>query len=83
MKSNENEYPKKSKGITIRTQKIFINGAISEHKTLVDMTVMEDKNKITSTQEQELPLVQLLDEINDENIHQEINTGLTIGKEIW
>jgi len=68
--------------LAIRIPKAFANEIHLTQGTPIDMTVIEDKLQITPIQEPELSLEQLLNEVTEANIHQEVDTGSPIGKEI-
>ncbi|NOX61273.1 MAG: AbrB/MazE/SpoVT family DNA-binding domain-containing protein [Chloroflexi bacterium] len=49
----------------------------------VDMVTIDGKLIIEPTEESELTLEDLLNQITEENIHAEIDTGPAVGNEVW
>jgi antitoxin MazE len=67
----------------LRIPKSFAKEVSVGEGSVVDLS-MEDGNLVVKvTKPEEVDLKDLLDGINDENIHGEIDTGDAVGGEVW
>jgi len=69
--------------LDIRIPKSFAKETKIDNGSVLDLSISEGKLIITPISEEKYTLSQLLDEITDENIHEEIDTENAVGKEIW
>ena len=49
----------------------------------VNLVLFENKIQIEPVKKKKLTLDDLLNQVTEENIHQEVDTGTPVGKEIW
>lgn len=54
-----------------------------EQGTLVDVSVVEGKLVVAPAMDKKYSLKELLDGVTKRNIHSEIDTGPSVGKESW
>jgi antitoxin MazE len=54
-----------------------------EQGTLVDVSVVEGKLVVAPSTDKKYTLEELLDGVTKRNIHSEIDTGPSVGKESW
>lgn len=69
--------------LAVRIPKPFAEEAGLERETSVEMSVEEGKIVIERTELPEIELEKLLEEVTAENIHEEVDTGHSVGKEAW
>jgi len=69
--------------LAIRIPKSFAKEANIEKGSIVDLSLSDGKLIATPLTAEKYSLAQLLEKITNENIHEEIDTGDAIGKEIW
>ncbi len=69
--------------LAIRIPKSFAKETNINKGSVVDLSLSDGKLIVTPISEEKYSLAQLLDEITNENIHGEIDTGDAVGKEIW
>lgn len=69
--------------LALRIPKVFADSANIKKETIVNMSVSDGKIIITPVFEDEYKLEDLLSKITEENIHREVDTGKSEGKEIW
>ena len=69
--------------LAIRIPKSFAKETNINKGTVVDLSLSDGKLVATPLTKEKYSLTQLLNEITDENIHEEIDTGDAVGKEIW
>ncbi len=69
--------------LAIRIPKSFAKETNINKGSFVDLTLSDGKLIATPISKGKYSLVQLLDEITNDNIHGEIDTGDAVGKEIW
>ncbi len=69
--------------LAIRIPKSFAIETNINKGSFVDLSLSDGKLIATPIPEKKYSLAQLLDEITNENIHEEIETGDAVGKEIW
>ena len=69
--------------LAVRIPKPFANEAGLEPDTPVEMSVVDGKIIVETVREPTLTLDQLLAQVTDDNLHREVDTGPTLGNEIW
>lgn len=69
--------------LALRIPKRFAVESSIERGTLVDVSVVEGKLVIAPVAVKKYTLKELLDGVNKRNIHGEIATGPSVGKELW
>lgn len=69
--------------LALRIPKAFAVDTHLENDSNVELSVVEGQIIIKPVVKSVLTLEELLAGINDENIHNEVDTGLAIGNEIW
>ena len=69
--------------LALRIPKSFALNANLRQNELVDMSIEKEKIIITPIGEKEYSLDKLLEGVSEDNIHREIDTGVSVGKEIW
>ena len=79
----ESKIQKWGNSLALRIPKAFAQNINVHQDTPVTITIENGKLVITPLAEDELSLDHLLSQITDDNIHQEIETGKAIGKEVW
>ena len=69
--------------LAIRIPKSFAKETNINKGSFLDLSLSDGKLIATPIPQEKYSLTQLLNEITDENIHNEIETGNEVGKEIW
>ncbi|MCH8125355.1 AbrB/MazE/SpoVT family DNA-binding domain-containing protein [candidate division KSB1 bacterium] len=69
--------------LAIRIPKSFAKETNIDKGSVVDLSISDGKLIVTPLSQEKYSLAQLLDEITNENIHEEIDSGDAVGKEIW
>ena len=69
--------------LALRIPKSFALNANLRQDELVDLTIDEERIVITPIGQKEYSLDELLDGVNESNLHGEFDTGAPVGKEIW
>lgn len=69
--------------LALRIPKSFATEAGLEHDASVEMSLREGKIVIAPVPKPKLTLKQLLAQVTKENLHHEVDTGPTVGREIW
>ncbi len=69
--------------LAIRIPKSFAKETNIDQGSFLDLSFVEGKLVATPVFEEEYFLDTLLAQINEENIHTEVDTGEPVGKEIW
>ena len=69
--------------LALRIPKSFAVESSIEQGTLVDVSVIEGKLVVAPLTDKEYSLKELLDGVTKRNIHAEIETGPSVGKESW
>ena len=69
--------------LALRIPKSFAVESSIEQGTLVDVSVVEGKLVVTPVTDKKYTLMELLDGVTKRNIHGEIDTGPSVGKELW
>jgi antitoxin MazE len=69
--------------LAVRIPKSFAEEAGLERETAVDLSMADGKLIIIPVAKPKPSLTQLLSRITDDNLHKEVDTGSTVGNEIW
>jgi len=69
--------------LAIRIPKSFASQIDLFHGTEIDLVLFENKIQIEPIKNKKISLDDLLDKVTKDNIHEEIDTGTSVGKEIW
>ena len=69
--------------LALRIPKSFATEAGIEQDSSVELSLEKGKLIIVSSQRPKFTLKQLLSQVGKDNLHQEIQTGPPIGKEVW
>ena len=69
--------------LALRIPKSFAAEALLEPDTEVDLSLEQGKLVVTPIFEPAYTLEQLLEGITEENIHAEVDTGASVGNEVW
>ena len=69
--------------LALRIPKNFAVESQIEQGTLVDVSVVKGKLVIAPVTERKYTLEELLEGVTKRNIHSEIDTGPSVGKESW
>jgi antitoxin MazE len=70
--------------LAIRIPKSLANGINLFQGVEVNLVLFENKIQIEPVKKKKLTLDDLLNQVTEENIHQEVDTGAPVGKEeIW
>ena len=69
--------------LALRIPKSFALDANLRQNELVDLTIEKERIVITAIGEKEYSLDELLERVNERNLHGEFDTGAPVGKEIW
>ena len=74
---------KQGNSLALRIPKSFALNAKLKQDELVDLSIEKGRIVITLIEEKEYSLDELLKGISESNLHDEIDTGAPVGKEIW
>ncbi len=69
--------------LAVRIPKSFISQSHLKQNLLVEMSVEDGKIILSPVVEPELTLAQLLEGVSAENLHCEMETGNSVGREAW
>jgi antitoxin MazE len=69
--------------LAVRIPKPFAKEAGLQRETSVEMSIEEGRIVIERTELPEIELETLLEGVTSANIHEEIDTGRSVGKEAW
>lgn len=69
--------------LALRIPKSFAAEILLQPDTEVELSMVKGKLVITPILETNYSLEQLLENITDENIHAEVDTGASVGNEAW
>ncbi len=69
--------------LALRIPKAFAQDMNIHQEALVDLSIEAGRLVVTPITEQEYSLDNLLEQVTDGNIHQEIDFGNSVGKEVW
>ncbi len=79
----ETKIKKWGNSLALRIPMVFARNINIHQDTLIDLSIEDGKLVMIPIPEPEYSLTKLLAQVTDSNIHQEIDTGEAIGKEIW
>jgi len=69
--------------LAVRIPKHLASEAGLDVDVSVDMSVSDGKIMLESVGEPSVTLASLLDEITEDNLHDELDTGARVGREVW
>jgi len=69
--------------LALRIPKAFALDAHLENDSLVEVTIENGKISVTPVRAVSWSLDELLNEITEDNLHAEVNSGSAAGNEIW
>ncbi|MCX6002960.1 MAG: AbrB/MazE/SpoVT family DNA-binding domain-containing protein [Chloroflexi bacterium] len=69
--------------LALRIPKSFANEVGFQRETSVEVSLADGKLVISPVAKPKLTLKQLLSKITPENLHHEVDTGSTVGNEMW
>ena len=69
--------------LALRIPKSFALNANLRQNELVDISIDKEKIIITPIGEKEYSLDELLEDVSEDNLHGEFDTGVPVGKESW
>ena len=69
--------------LALRIPKSFAAETLLEPDTEVDLSLVQGKLVITPIVESDYSLEELLEGVTEENIHAEVDTGASVGNEVW
>jgi len=69
--------------LAVRIPKPFATEVGIEHNSPVEVTLVDGKLIVTPITEPELTLADLLAQVNETNLHGEVDTGPAVGSEAW
>ena len=69
--------------LALRIPKSFAAETALEPDTEVDLNLVEGKLIITPVAKDEYSLEQLLEDVTEDNLHAEVDTGVFVGNEAW
>ena len=69
--------------LALRIPKSFAAEAHIKKDSLVDVSFDEGKLVVIPVSESEITLKKLLDGVTEQNIHREVETGGSMGDEVW
>ena len=69
--------------LALRIPKPFAEEVEVEEGTIVDLCVADGKLVATPTKKKRVTLNQLLAKVTESNLHGEVDTGPSVGKESW
>ena len=69
--------------LAIRIPKSFATEIDLSQGAEIDLVLFENKIQIEPIKKKKLTLDELLNQVTEDNIHGEVDTGTSVGKEIW
>lgn len=69
--------------LALRIPRSFANESNIEQGSIVNLAVVEGKLIVEPISKTKYTLAQLLEGVSRKNIHREVDTGDSVGKEIW
>ena len=69
--------------LALRIPKSFAAETLLEPDTEVDLSLVQGKLVVTPVVESDDSLEALLEGVTEENIHAEVDTGASVGNEVW
>jgi antitoxin MazE len=69
--------------LALRIPKPFAIEAGLDRDTAVEISLKQGKLVISKATQDEYSLSELIDAINSENIHREVDFGTSVGNEVW
>jgi len=69
--------------LAIRIPKSFASQSHLGQNTLVEMLLEDGKIVLFAVPQPQMSLAQLLESVSADNLHSEVETGDTVGQEVW
>ena len=69
--------------LAIRIPKSFAIEMDMDQDSPVDVSLADGKLIVSPARKMKVTLQQLLEQVTEENMHSEVDTGETVGKEVW
>ena len=69
--------------LAVRIPKSFANEIHLQQDSLVEVALAEGKLVLSPVLEPRFALDRLLEQVNEQNLHREVNTGPAVGNEGW
>ena len=69
--------------LALRIPRTYADETNLHENSAVDLTVRAGKLVVVAIEESELTLNALVEQINDHNRHEEVETGASVGNEVW
>ena len=69
--------------LAIRIPKSFAAQSHIDQNSIIEMSVENGKIVLLPISQPKLTLTQLLEGVTKENLHQEVETGASVGQEVW
>jgi len=69
--------------LALRIQKSFAQELGFDRNVAVDVSLEDGKLVVVPATESPMALERLLEQITEDNIHREIDTGSAVGEEVW
>jgi antitoxin MazE len=69
--------------LAIRIPKSFAAQSHIDQNSLIEMSVENGKIILLPIAQPKVTLAQLLEGVTEENLHQEVETGASVGQEVW
>ena len=69
--------------LALRIPKSFAQDVGLDRDVPVDLSVEDGKLIVVPITESPMTLERLLEQITEDNIHHEVDTGLAVGEEVW
>lgn len=69
--------------LALRIPKAYANEAGLKDNSQVEISIVDGKLVIVPSDRTKYSLEELLDQINEDNLHREVDTGNARGREIW
>lgn len=79
----ETKIRKWGNSLGLRIPKSFAEEAGVREGSAVDISLEDDRLVITPVKVEAYRLQDLLDRVNKDNLHEEVSTGDSLGKEVW
>ena len=70
-------------GLALRIPKPFAQDAEVKEGTVLDLSVSDRKLVITPLRKRKFTLKQLLSKVSKRNLHDEVDFGPPVGREVW
>ena len=79
----ETKVQKWGNSLALRIPKVFAKQINIDHNSAVSITLIDGKIEIVPIPSEKIDIDHLVSQITDENMHDVIDSGAPVGKEIW